>query len=194
MSSEIVKIIPIKRMDCPTCILTLEKQIKKIPGVKDVKGNYLKKTINVTFTESSHLVSIEKVIEDLGYEISYKKYPSPFDRIKGFLKQDFSEIQPLSDKDFGIKVLQAKKVVAVLFGSRSCPACQLVKPKYNQLANKYKGELQFFEMDVEFSDTWKNYDVLGIPTIIIFKNGETIENFTSTLNINELEKSLTDSK
>ena len=97
MSSEIVKNIPIRRMDCPTCILTLEKQIKKIPGVKYVKGNYLKKTVKVTFTESSQLVSIEKVIEDLGHEISYKKYPSPIDRIKGFLKQDFSEIQPLSD-------------------------------------------------------------------------------------------------
>ena len=43
MTTEIVRNIPIRRMDCPTCVLTLEKAIKKIPGVKDATGNYLKK-------------------------------------------------------------------------------------------------------------------------------------------------------
>ncbi len=191
MSSELIKNIPLKRMDCPTCVLTIEKAIKKIPGVKEATGNYLKKTIRVTYTNPNQLISIEKTIEELGYEIAYKKYPSPIDRIKGFFRQDLSEIQSLIDDDFQVKVLASEKIVAVLFDSRSCPACQVIKPKLNQLAITYKKDIKFFEMDIEFSETWKNYDVMSIPTVIVFRNGKVTQKFSAMLNINDLEKSLT---
>ena len=191
MTVEIVRNIPIRRMDCPTCVLTLEKEIKKIPGVKDATGNYLKKTIRVKYTEPNQLISIEKAIEDLGYEITYKKYPSSIERIKEFFNQGISEIQPLVDKDFQSKVLNSTRTTAVLFGSKSCPACQAIKPKLNQLANKYRGNTEFFEMNIEYSESWKNYNVMGIPTVIVFKNGKVAEKFTMILNLYDLEKRLT---
>jgi thiol-disulfide isomerase/thioredoxin len=176
ITTEIVRNIPIRRMDCPTCVLTLEKEIKKIPGVKDVTGNYLKKTIRVIYTEPNQLISIEKVIEDLGYEITYKKYPSSLERIKEFFNQGINEIQPLTDKDFHSKVLNSTRTTAVLFGSKSCPACQVIKPKLNQLATKYRGNIEFFEMDVEYSESWKSYDVIGIPVVIVLKMVKSLIN------------------
>ncbi len=82
---EVTKEIAITRMDCPTCITTLEKSVMKVPGVNKVQGNYLKKTLKVTMNDTTPLTPIEKAIEDVGFQLAYKKYPSPLSRLKCLL-------------------------------------------------------------------------------------------------------------
>ncbi|MBN1683688.1 cation transporter [Candidatus Bathyarchaeota archaeon] len=191
MTTEIVKEIPIKRMDCPTCILTLEKTVKKIPGVKETQGNYLKKTLRVTYTDPSQLLSIEKSIEDLGYEISYKQYPSLIEKIKNLFKQEESnDILTLTDDAFDLKIVDQNILAAVIFSSRTCPVCQVIKSKLTDLVKNYKDIINFYEMDVSYTETWKKYDVMGLPTIIIFKNSKPEDRFTASLNLDEFEKIL----
>ena len=84
-----VKEIPLTRIDCPTCIPTLEKALMQVEGVKDARGNYIKKTLRVKYDpDVVGLPKIEKAIEDIGYRVAYKKYPSVFDRIKGLFEGD----------------------------------------------------------------------------------------------------------
>ncbi len=80
---DVTKEIAITRMDCPTCVVTLEKSVMKVPGVTKAQGNYLKKTLKVTMNDSTPLADIEKAIEDVGYQVAYKKYPSPLSKLRG---------------------------------------------------------------------------------------------------------------
>jgi thioredoxin 1 len=189
---EVTKEIAITRMDCPTCVVTLEKSVMNVPGVTKAQGNYLKKTLKITMDESTPLTSIEKAIEDVGYQVAYKKYPSPLSKIMGlFSRGDSKAITSITDADFTAKVLQAKKPIAILFSSEGCPSCRVLKPQIKALAEKQAGRTDFYEMDVAHTEAWKQYGVMGIPTVIVFRGGKPAERFGAMLRVDELEKSLT---
>jgi thioredoxin 1 len=189
---EVTKEIAITRMDCPTCVVTLEKSVMNVPGVTKAQGNYLKKTLKITMDESTPLTSIEKAIEDVGYQVAYKKYPSPLSKIMGlFSRGDSKAITSITAAAFTAKVLQAKKPIAILFSSEGCPSCRVLKPQIKALAEKQAGRTDFYEMDVAHTEAWKQYGVMGIPTVIVFRGGKPAERFGAMLRVDELEKSLT---
>jgi thioredoxin 1 len=189
---DVTKEIAITRMDCPTCVVTLEKSVMRVPGVRKAQGNYLKKTLKVTMDDSTPLVAIEKAIEDVGYQVAYKKYPSPLSRLRGlFGGGDSKAITTITDGDFAAKVLQSPKPVAVLFSSEGCPSCQVLKPQIKALAEKQAGKVDYYEMDITHTEAWKEYNVMGIPTVIVFRGGKPAERFGAMLRVNELEKALT---
>jgi thioredoxin 1 len=190
--ADITKEIGITRMDCPTCIVTLEKSVMKVSGVKKAQGNYLKKTIRVTYNEATSLAAIERAIEDVGYQVAYKKYPSPLSKLRGLFSRNETEaITAISDADFPTRVLHSTKPVVVLFGSDSCPSCRLVKPQLNELVKKQGGSVDFYELDITSAEVWKEYNVMGIPTVIIFRDGRPAERFGAILDVDKLEKALT---
>jgi len=81
------KTFPVTGMDCPSCILNIEKELKKLKGIKEAQGNYIMEKIVVTYDPSKiDVPAIEKKIEDLGYRISYKIYPSITQRIRSWMK------------------------------------------------------------------------------------------------------------
>ncbi|GAH03987.1 unnamed protein product, partial [marine sediment metagenome] len=53
------------------------------------------------------------------------------------------------------------------------------------------GESQFYELDITHNEVWKEYNVMDIPTVIIFLGGKPTNRFGSMLRIDELEKALT---
>ena len=190
--ADVTKEIGITRMDCPTCVVTLEKSVMKVLGVRKAQGNYLKKTLKVTYDETIPLAAIEKAIEDVGYQVAYKKYPSPLSKLRGlFSRGESNEITPITDPEFRDKVLGSAKSVAVLFSSEGCPACQVLKPQIKALAEKQASMVNFYEMDVTQTESWKEYHVMGIPTILIFRGGEPAKRFGAMLRVDELEKALT---
>jgi len=82
------KTIPVTGMDCPSCIVNIEKELKNLKGVKEAQGNYIMEKIIVTYDPSKiDVPAIEKKIEDLGYRISYKIYPSITQRIRSWMKR-----------------------------------------------------------------------------------------------------------
>ena len=192
MAEQVVKEIPITRMDCPTCVVTLEKAVKRVNGVKDARGNYLKKTLKVTYDPAvAGLDAIEKAIEDVGYQISYKKYPSPISRLMGlFGRGESKAVTTISDADFPGKVLHANRPAAILFSSQTCPMCQVLKPKFRELAERKAGTVDFYEMDVAGTETWRDYDVMGLPTVIVFRGGKVAERFGAMLGVDELKDAL----
>jgi len=190
--ADVTKEIGITRMDCPTCVVTLEKSVMKVPGVSKAQGNYLKKTLKVSYDDATPLAAIEKAIEDVGYQVAYKKYPSPLSKLKGLFSRGESKmITTITDIEFQDKVLNSTKLVAVLFASESCPACQVIKPQFKALAEKRVVGADFYEMDVASTETWKKYSVMGIPTVIVFRGGKQAERFGAMLDVTGLEKALT---
>jgi thiol-disulfide isomerase/thioredoxin len=175
----VVKIIPILRMDCPTCIPLLEGELKRIKGVKEARGNYLKKTLKVTYNPTlTQIGAIEAAIERLGYRIAYKKYPGVLSRLRGFLNDKKNDAFPsLIDSDFQEKVLHPLKPVIVLFSSPNCPTCHVFKRQFREITQKVKEKADLYEMNITSTDRWRKYDIVSIPTVLIFKNGHLSRRF-----------------
>jgi thioredoxin 1 len=186
------KTIPIIRMDCPTCIPVLEREVQRLEGVVVVRGNYMAKNLKVTYDpERVQLAEIEAAIERVGYQIAYKRYPGIFSKIRELFRRGESERVPaLTDSDFSGKVLHAPRRVAVLFSSPTCPTCRVFKPRFEELAERLGDEADFYEMDIVSTETWRKYDVLSIPTVLVFREGEVSERFTALPRTEDLEKAL----
>jgi thiol-disulfide isomerase/thioredoxin len=191
-SSLTVKTIPILRMDCPTCIPLLEKEVAKLEGVESVRGSYMTKILRVTYDPGvTQLSEIEAAVERVGYRIAYKKYPSALSRLRDLFKKESAvEVPSLTDSDFPGKVLHASRTVVVLFSSPTCPTCRIFKPEFLSLAEKVGNEAEFYEMDIEATETWREYDILSIPQVLIFRAGKVSERFTAMPVAEEIERAL----
>jgi len=187
-----VKTIPIVRMECPTCIPILEREVERLKGVEEARGNYIAKTLKVTYDPNRvQLQEIEAAIERVGYLIAYKKYPSVVSKIRRlFRPKRPSRVEPLSDTNFPGNVLHASKPVAVLFSTTTCPTCRVFKPQFEEMAERLEGEAELYEMDIASTETWRRYDVLSIPTVLVFKAGEVSVSFTVLPRTEDIEKAL----
>ena len=174
-----VKRIPLTRMDCPTCIPLLEREVAAVDGVEAVRGHYLNKTLTVTYDPTRvPLDAIEAAIERNGYRIAYKKYPSVLARLRGLLTAEKTEtVMALTDADFADKVLDASRPVAVLFSSPTCPPCRVFQQQFREVAEKVHGKADLYEMDITTSETWRAYRVLSMPTVLVFRGGRLAERF-----------------
>jgi thiol-disulfide isomerase/thioredoxin len=179
-------------MDCPTCIPVLEKEVLKLNGVREVKGNFMTKNLRVNYDpEKVQLVQIEAAIERVGYQISYKRYPSVFTRLKDLFRKEKSEsVSQLTDVEFPGKVIHTSGNIAVLFTSPTCPTCKVFKPRFEELAKRASGKADFYEMNIVSTETWRDYDILSIPTVLLFKTGEVSRRFTALPQIEDIQVAL----
>ncbi|HTQ99311.1 MAG TPA: thioredoxin TrxA [Candidatus Acidoferrum sp.] len=80
-----------------------------------------------------------------------------------------------SDANFDQDVLKASGHVLVDFWATWCGPCKMIAPVLDELAEEYAGKLKVCKMDVDANPgTAPKYNVKGIPTLILFKNGEVV--------------------
>ena len=78
----------------------------------------------------------------------------------------------VTDDSFEDEVLNAGGPVLVDFWAEWCGPCKMIAPVLDELADEYAGKLKICKLDVEANpDTAPKYNVKGIPTLILFKNG-----------------------
>ena len=78
----------------------------------------------------------------------------------------------VTDASFEEDVLKATGPVLVDFWAQWCGPCKMIAPVLDELAEEYAGKLKIVKLDVDGnSATPSKYNVKGIPTLIIFKNG-----------------------
>ncbi|MFH0942443.1 MAG: thioredoxin [Chloroflexota bacterium] len=102
-------------------------------------------------------------------------------------------VEPLaiSDQDFEEKVIKAKKPVLVDFWAPWCRPCLMLAPVLKDLAGEYQGKIDFAKLDVDQNPkTASRYQVMSIPTVIVFKKGKPAAHLVGFKPREELKKAL----
>jgi thioredoxin len=82
----------------------------------------------------------------------------------------------LTDENFEQEVLQADRPVVVDFWAPWCGPCKAVEPILQELEAEHAGRVVFGKLDIDQNlQTASRYDVLSIPTAILFEGGEPRE-------------------
>ncbi len=79
----------------------------------------------------------------------------------------------VTDDNFEAEVLQADKPVLVDFWAAWCGPCKMIAPILDELACTHADKIKITKMDVDANkEVPGKFNIRGIPTLIIFKNGE----------------------
>lgn len=83
------------------------------------------------------------------------------------------EIIKLNGENFGKEVIQSEKTVLVDFYADWCGPCKMLSPIIDEIANELGEKIKVCKLNVdENQDLAIEYEVMSIPTVIIFKDGK----------------------
>ena len=83
------------------------------------------------------------------------------------------KIVHITDDTFESEVLQSQTPVLVDYWAEWCGPCKMIAPILDEVSKTYDGKLRVTKMNVdENRDVPAKYGIRGIPTLMLFKNGE----------------------
>jgi len=90
-----------------------------------------------------------------------------------------SGIPKLNETSFQDEVIEAVQPVLVDFTAVWCGPCKMLDPIVNEIADDWDGQVKVVKLDVDDNPSIAmNYNVMGVPTLMLFKNGEPVERVT----------------
>ena len=83
-----------------------------------------------------------------------------------------ADIQHVSDDSFESDVLNSEVPVLVDYWAEWCGPCKVVAPVLEEIATEYDGKMKVCKLDIDANEeTPPKYGIRGIPTLMLFKNG-----------------------
>ncbi len=102
-----------------------------------------------------------------------------------------SKVTDITDENFDDIVLKSDKVTLVDFWATWCGPCRKLSPVIENLAEKLSSDVNFVKIKADENvTTAQKYSIIGVPCLLIFKNGEPVERIVNVVSSSVIENSL----
>jgi len=101
------------------------------------------------------------------------------------------DLLQVTDGDFDQEILKSDIPVLVDFWAAWCGPCRAIAPVIEELAKDYAGKVKVAKMNVdENSKTPVKFGIRAIPTLILFKNGNVVDQITGAVAKTQIENAI----
>ena len=106
-----------------------------------------------------------------------------------------SDVIEINDDNFESEVLKEEKLTLVDFWATWCGPCRKLSPLIDEIAKEFDGKVKFVKIKADENlATAQKYSISGVPSLLIFKNGEPVERIVNmvpkNIIVNNLNKHL----
>jgi thioredoxin 1 len=99
-----------------------------------------------------------------------------------------SEILHVTDASFDEEVLKSDVPVLVDYWAEWCGPCKVIAPVLEEIADEYDGKMKICKLDIDSNEaTPPKYSIRGIPTLMLFKDGNVEATKVGALSKSQLE-------
>ncbi len=100
-------------------------------------------------------------------------------------------VHEFQDVSFDAEVLKSEVPVLVDFWAPWCAPCRMIAPAVEQLASEYEGKAKVGKVNIDdFPSIAQRYHINSIPTVLIFKGGEPVNQVMGAVPKKHLEDML----
>jgi thioredoxin 1 len=102
-------------------------------------------------------------------------------------------VASVTDTTFQAEVIDASKSQPVMvdFWAEWCRPCHMLAPTVAEIAQDYAGKLKVVKLNVdEASNSAGNFNIRGIPTLLIFKGGQVVEQIVGAVPKDQISKAV----
>ena len=102
-----------------------------------------------------------------------------------------ADVMNIGDGDFAKEVLQSDQPVLVDFWATWCAPCRAIAPAVEELAAQYKGKVKVAKVNIDDNQgTPQQYGIRSIPTLLVFKGGQVVEQIVGRVDKSRIEDAL----
>lgn len=99
------------------------------------------------------------------------------------------EIVEISDSTFDSEVIKSNTPVLVDFWAPWCGPCRILAPIIKEISDSYSGRIKVGKLNVDENQlTTMKYGIRSIPTLIVFKDGNALEQIIGAVPKSEIER------